>query len=235
MNHFVIIRFNTGIKDKEWLAHRLRYFRAFTVPSLKAQTEKNFKLIFMVDPSTPEEVKEELRILGILFEAGTRALGGMLQAYLRAHISLLIKENCIGNRVITSRLDSDDAIAKNYIEKTQELSRKLTKEFEFIVYQKGITWDYNKQKFFEKRINSPPFGSLVETIIDKPKTVLSVNHSAIIIKKVKLSHIIYDEELMWLQSFHSKNLVNKPEEEKNEIDFEKVKTLIGNIHIPSEQ
>ena len=68
MNHFILTRFNLRLypKDKngnvtltpEWLEHRFQLFELYTLPSLSAQTCKDFKWIVLIDRETPQEYKD---------------------------------------------------------------------------------------------------------------------------------------------------------------------------------
>ncbi|MCI0558181.1 MAG: putative rhamnosyl transferase [Nitrososphaera sp.] len=248
LNHFVLIRFNAHNTDKNWLDHRLKYFRGFTAPSLKAQTEKNFKTILWVDPSTPSDVIRELEAIGIVFKNGNKPLGRTLQYVLSSDISALIKSLCSkDSMVITSRLDSDDAFAKDYIERTQRLAIDIKQELvnrqnrtnklyqrKYIVYPKGILWDSSRGKFFRKDENSPAFGSMVELVgSGNPHTVLNVNHAAIV--KQNHPHVVWANDLKWLQSFHDRNLLNHIETEaikpSQEMDYATVRNIIGDITV----
>ena len=202
LKHFLIIPFNAGSKDLEWLKHRIQFFRAFTEPSIVNQTNKNFISVFLIDPSTPKEIKSLLEGLGILYEMETFwAVQREAEEEVNPEFSEFLKNLCdFDEWIVTSRVDNDDGLALDFIEKTQELFRE--KE-EFIIYPNGLMWVGGKH--FEKRTVSPPFGTLVE--LTRPiKTVFYINHGSI----PKKDHQSYGDKLMWIHTYHGKNLATKP-------------------------
>lgn len=229
MKHFVIIRFNSGNKNLDWVLHRMRYFRAFTAPSLKAQTNKDFTTLLMVDPSTPKDIVEELKLIGIIYTTPSRGTGRILQCELKAHIGPLILSLCEGKkRIVTTRVDSDDGLSKNFIEITQRLVREDTRD-KFFVFPKGVMWREDQRKFFLREEPSPPFASRVETT-SVITTVLGMNHSALVGKKIP--HWIYDKEQMWLQAYHDRNVITKPDGLGKEVPLSFVRQRCGEIELP---
>ena len=215
MKHLVLVRFNTGNKDPSWLQHRLQFFRAFTVPSLRHQTDKNFTSVFLVDPDTPAFIVNEVEKVGLVYKTDLGQKNSVRSMEFRAFLGeLLGEESC----VVTSRVDSDDGLAKNYIERTNRL---VTSKNEFIVYHTGVVWV--DSRFFLKTYLYPPFLSMVECRVRTPAapaTVYSVKTHALV---EKLSHRSYTDVPMWLMACHDRNLLNKPGELGEEISLDEVK------------
>lgn len=207
MKHFLIVPFNAGSKDKEWLKHRMRFFTGFTEISILNQTNKQFTPVFLVDPSTSLDIKTHLRTLGLCYYTESKwAVQREKEEEIDSKFSQFLQCYYLpGEWVITSRVDNDDGLALDYIERTQKLFRK--KE-EFIIYPKGLMWVDGK--LFEKITVSPPFGSLVE--LSKPwhieplKTVFYLSHGS----AVKKDHQVYDKDYMWIHTYHGKNLATTP-------------------------
>lgn len=209
MKHFLIIPFNAGCKDAGWLERRLELFRNFTMPSIKAQTNQNFTTVMLVDPDTPEEIKQELRdeLNATLYL--TESWWAVDRGDLVEDVNEEFSEFFFGlykdvDWIITSRCDSDDALANNYIEVTQEMFRN--KE-EFIIYPNGVMWLKDTQESYVKLTNSPPFGSLVEPGATPPKTVFYMSHGHI--PRMK-EYQRCGPELMWIHTYHGENLATKP-------------------------
>jgi hypothetical protein len=225
MKHFLIIPFNAGCKDAGWLERRLKLFRNFTIPSIKAQTVQRFTTVVLVDPETPEEIKSELvrELDAILYETeswwavdrGDDAVEDVNPEFSDFFFSLYDDKDWI----ITSRVDSDDALANNYIEVTQNLFR--SKE-EFILYPNGVMWIQDTKESFVKKTVSPPFGSLVENGKVPPKTVFYMSHGHI--PKMK-PHQSCGPELMWIHTYHGENLATKPRKLDRKLEKHEVQAL----------
>jgi len=215
--HFLIVPFNASNKDSDWLNHRLQYFRAFTKPSILTQTSTNFTPIFLIDPETPENIQTELTNMGgLLYRTESMwAAQRDSEDEKDSEFSSFVREQCDQSHwVVTSRVDSDDAIAKNFIEVTQNLVRE---EEEFIIYPNGIMWAH--KQYFEKDTKSPPFGTLVEPLSDYPKTVFSAFHGSIPRKYPCTS---YPDERMWIHVYHGRNLATKANKLGPEVPVERM-------------
>ncbi len=209
MKHFLIIPFNAGCKDAGWLERRMELFRNFTMPSIKAQSNQNFTTVLLIDPDTPFEIKKEIEteLNAVLYftESWWAVDRGNIVEDVNEDFSNFFFQLCKDEDwVITSRVDSDDAIADNYISITQNLFRK--KE-EFIIYPVGVMWIKDSKESFVKKTTSPPFGSLVEPGGAPPKTVFYMSHGHI--PRMK-DHQIAPKDLMWIHTYHGENLSTKP-------------------------
>ncbi len=221
MKHLVLIRFNSGNQDPSWLEHRLKFFRAFTLPSLLNQTNQNFTTVFQVDPtSTPSAIKRELKTYGLVYETvdgqSTRGWKEMQNTeFLQFLSDYLGDERC----VLTTRLDSDDALALDYIEHAQSVLKPNTYN-EFIVYNKGVVW--TEGRFFLKTAIAAPFLSYVEyrdTVPALPGTVFGLRTHAEALDRRNQQH---EGAPMWLMACHDRNLLNKAGELGRELSLEEV-------------
>ncbi len=124
--HYIITRFNlrrtdwvkTKNDDKvlsaDWLEERFELFENFCFPSVNNQTNKNFKWLVFFDINTPEVYKskiEDYKSLSInFFPFFIDGMDMFLPSILQK-----IKELTTAEYVITSRLDNDDSLHKNYV------------------------------------------------------------------------------------------------------------------------
>lgn len=213
MKHLVLIRFNTGNKDASWLDHRLKFFRAFTAPSLRSQTNQNFTTVFLVDSSTPPSIVQELEDIGLIYKIDSGQKYSVrdwdFKRFLREQSP---KDVC----VITSRLDSDDGFARKYIEHTQSV---ITDINEFIIYNSGVVW--TEGRFFLKTEVAPPFLSRVEygRKLVPPDTVYGIKTHE---RALNAPHQIYSDAPMWLMACHNRNLLNEPGKLGRELPLEEV-------------
>jgi hypothetical protein len=221
MKHLVIIRFNAGFwryaerfEGIDWLEHRLKFFRAFTVPSLRAQTNQNFTTVILADPNTPDSIQRELRNVGLVYLTEEDQRRSVRNFSYRLWLSdILGREKC----VVTSRLDSDDGYARNYIQHAQSVIRAGNDN---MVYNNGVVWV--EGKFFLKTDEAAPFLTKVEyrdRVPAPPDTVYALRDHYFVLK---VRHQSFDADPMWLMACHDHNLLNTPGELGRELSLEEV-------------
>lgn len=144
------------------LRKRFAYLETITLPSLAAQTDKNFALVILGGATMPYRFKKRLRVLEetydflkCVFFPRMGALGAAKRAYRRA-----IRDDA--THVTGFRIDDDDAVAVDYIERTREISDKviaggLADRPYVVAFSKGLYWDMNDpdQPFHEFRESQP--------------------------------------------------------------------------------
>lgn len=126
--HVLMTRFNLATPGREaairnkpdWLATRFRLFEDFCLPSVAEQTTKAFTWIIYFDKDTPPEFKDRVAALQsrVKFEAyytGLFPASGWPQSLTEI---LGAKLGAMPPVVLTSRLDNDDALARDYMERT---------------------------------------------------------------------------------------------------------------------
>lgn len=142
IDHFVITRFNLNLRrggrhlSEKWLKERLKLIKN-TAISLGRQTDKNFKVLMFVHTETPEYVTKKIKFLYKKYKVKLEFL-----KVNTAKGSKLLLEEILSkyDKVITSRIDSDDRYAKYYIEKVKEACTKskylpLYVDFSDIIYK----------------------------------------------------------------------------------------------------
>ena len=162
--HFLITRFNIPLNfsDKKFdaptLRERIDLFERFCLPSVAAQTNKNFKWLVLFDQNSPDFLKEKV--------AGYQTLKNFIpifgEQYSRYYIRKLIYEHvsCPIEYLITSRLDNDDAVCRDYIKIVQDqFDRRPMLAVNLV---NGYCW--NDQKVYYDRRKSNPFISLIEKV-----------------------------------------------------------------------
>lgn len=107
-------------QNARWLEERMELFTKYTFPSVAGQTDDNFHWILLVDKETPSPVIEELMELSLDFPQlriyFLKKDGDLrLQTKITTEFHALT-EGIGDNRITTVRLDSDDALALNYVE-----------------------------------------------------------------------------------------------------------------------
>jgi hypothetical protein len=205
-SHFVLTRFNVrnfyhvSEPTDTWLRERLHLFETYCLPSMAGQTNKDFRWLVLCDSFSPDWFRAEIqRMAGGVFEPVF--LEGAFNA---AAASGIVVERCDSPYVITTRLDNDDAVARDFVDEIQHCFRGQTSEFVNLV--NGA--QYSKRKVYLRPYTQNPFCSLIEEISNKaPATVFISHHYAIQdyapVRNVATKHP------MWLQIIHEGNLLNE--------------------------
>ncbi|MDJ0632693.1 MAG: glycosyltransferase [Xenococcaceae cyanobacterium MO_188.B29] len=208
--HFLLTRINidwniSKSRSKEernsidFLNYRFNIFEKTCYPSVNAQINKNFIWLILCDSNLPNEFRE--KIANYHFEVK------ILPVYISSKESFLnilkekIVENILENttHIITTNLDSDDVISKDFISITQHQFRG--QYFEFINFPFGYLYLLNEQKLFLREWLTSPFYSLIEKY-ENFETVLKYSHAQI--PKDKTRQIITIP--MWLMTAHEQNV-----------------------------
>jgi hypothetical protein len=222
--HFLITQFNlysghSGNKEYQswvdWTRKRIEIFRAFCLPSIKNQNNKNFLWLIYFDKETPTEfydLIEYLKDIPFILPYFTSGFAGFNYQY------LIDIKNLVGdaNWVITSRFDNDDCLDKNAIEIIQ---RNFRESDEFLIsLASGYTLDIKDNSLSHYYYSMSPFISLIENvnkltlkgIFFLPHTKwddLRLHLSKELFGKNNKSIFILDKPY-WLQIIHGDNISN---------------------------
>ncbi len=238
--HFLITRFNVlpefdiideGSWNREWLTHRFNLFEKFCYPSVLNQSNQNFKWIVFFHSKTPEDFKQKI--------SEYAKWENFIPVYLDDRYTIEYNRLAILNNLsaqpeylITSRLDSDDAISIEYIETIQ--NNFAEQEFEFLNFSYGYVLNGGKLYLFKYLQN--PFVSLVERVnelsVNGFKTVLCADHTELYshgkVKQIKT-------ETGWMQIIHGKNNNNRVRGIRQSITKLNHRFIIDIEHLPQEE
>jgi len=216
MKHFLLTRFNLknqawkntnngshkGLSE-HWLNQRLDLFKTYCLPSVINQTNKNFVWILIFDIDTPSKYQTEIKTLTrkhtniiVIYADGFNELLPALKSEIKNHIE---KDD---NHIMTTRLDNDDIIHKDFIKTIQNLYNPI--ENLVIDLRKGyqlILEDKSEIREFYDCYN--PFISVVEAASNYD-TVLSKEH-----RDWKQSPLKTNKsKSLWIQMIHDQNQAN---------------------------
>lgn len=210
--HFIITRFNvkvdfgstTGL-DPDWLEHRFDLFERFCYPSVRSQSNQNFKWLVYFDAETPEPFKSKI----LSYASWQNFIPVFLSEKFTDEVNRSIILRYLDSQpdfLITTRLDNDDAICRSFTGMIQ--SHFARQEMQFITLPNGYVWQDGRLYAFQYLSN--PFLSLVERIhtgtSDEFKTVLCGSHTQVTkigtLKQIRA-------EPSWLQVIHGKNVANR--------------------------
>jgi Putative rhamnosyl transferase len=205
-----------AIHPRAWLQRRLDLFLRFCLPSVAAQTREDFVWLVFCDELTDAEILAELR-------AAERRLPAMRVAVTdlfhdpHHHVCSLLDP---GTEVlITTRVDSDDAIADRYLEAVREYAVPFHRSAHpdlLLNFPRGYRRDEGAGRLYEARMHASPFHSLFErpgrgpvaTAIQPLNTALYDQHATL--HRQRFTH--QDDSMHgWIQVLHGGNVANQIE------------------------
>lgn len=171
--HVLMTRFNVRINwphafrglDESWLKERFELFERYCLPSIKAQTCQDFHWLVFFDTATPHSFRQRIA-----------QYSGDLACFVPCFVDFFdrtVFRDIVASMeltrkrwIITSRVDNDDALARNYIERVQ--AQFTGQEREFINFQNGLV--LRGTRLYLSSNSSGHFPSLIEKSTD-PLTV----------------------------------------------------------------
>ena len=208
VSHFVLTRFNIASEGREeairnspgWLERRFELFETYCLPSMAAQTCRNFRWLIYFDNGTPSAIRERIvRCQEIFpFEALFVDFCDMKMS-LRDVASRLPPD---AKRIITTRLDNDDAIAIDFVEKIQARARSCNPGT-VLNFSHGIA--LRNGLAYSAYDASNPFTSLISCAEDI-RVIWEATHRSLAdtfdLKQVR-------DDPVWLQVVHGENVANR--------------------------
>ena len=203
--HVLLTRFNVLVGyaknadsrlAPEWLASRFQPFDAFCYPSVRAQRAP-FRWLVFFDAATPLEFRKriaEYEVLTPIFVDGALTDQRIAEAVID-HVDLAT------THLITTRLDSDDAIADDYLARVQ--AEFCGQEREFINFPFGYEWCGGR--LYYRLAPSNAFMSLIERLPGGetlPSTVHCAPHDQL--RRNGRGRQVWTRP-MWLVSIHGRN------------------------------
>lgn len=213
--HFLITRFNlrnpewdvTKNNEKlltdEWMNERMWFFENFCFPSVVNQSCQDFEWLLYFDSTTSDLIKNRVASLiskhpfiKVFFINGMPAFASEVKNYIIANTSQY-------HYLITSRIDNDDAIHREFIGEIQN----QFKEQDFLVLDviKGYSLQIKPTVMLGKKEHIfNPFLSLIEVNND-PKTIWHFDHNHWK-KETRVRQITHKR--LWIAVIHEKNKIN---------------------------
>jgi hypothetical protein len=205
-DHLLLTRFAVRLDEgspvpaDEWLAGRLEVFKRFCAPSVNSQTNSDFTWLLLVDEGVPDWVVEQVS------DAVTQSheVVRLTSAWRPEAIGELLTAKSTSPWLITSRLDSDDALGRRYIDEVQQRFAEQPAPT-FLNFLKGAQYVNGRMSTYAHPSNA--FLSLIEPRVEQaaPRTVMSVSHD---IAGRAADVIQVETSPLWLQVVHGGNLLN---------------------------
>lgn len=221
--YFILTRFNLALwsKDKnnqptrtiEWLEQRFKLFETFCLPSVNNQSEKDFKWIVLFSNDTPDiyraridKYADECKMFMPYFIS---PLKGRFFVSIFKKIVASLSET--GDTLITTYLDNDDALHKDYVKEVRQLSARV-EDRTFISFVYGLQYFTRWGIATRVPYRNNHFISFVEKHCgdDGIRTVFGYG-SHTCVGKYKGTHTLYvgePEQAKWLEIVHDTNMDN---------------------------
>ncbi len=176
-----------ALYDLDRMRRRFAYFESLTLPSLAAQTDDDFKLVVLIGDAMPLKWRRRLKSLRAAYpflELCAVEPMGPLQATRRA---FRIGASQDIPFVTGFRLDDDDALARDYIERLRATSDQLidigwaTADVPVAIgFQSGVYWSLNQPGLpLFRHTEARPLGqgSAMITAYDMRHNIYRWNHT----------------------------------------------------------
>jgi hypothetical protein len=201
--HFLLTRYNVrafkSVKrpSKLWLDHRFDIFSNLCLPSVAAQSSQSFSWLVFFDAGTPAPYLRQIGELRKRYPFEICLVDNFTAAIAALAVTSRSKAS---KRVITTRLDNDDAICNTFVEVVQRavsptLNCWVNIDRGYRLSQLGLQHAFN---------NSNPFLSLVEST-EGCRTVMCQPHNLVYLREPVL-HIPIQRG--WIQYVHERNIKN---------------------------
>ncbi len=208
LTHLLLTKFNTEVDfapfpkrlETDWLTVRLRLFSQYCLPSVAGQEGADFQWLVFFDDASPSWFKDIVSTFGPLVKP-VYVHGPATDEVIAGKV---IETGLVStSHLISTRLDSDDSIAKDHLATVQRAFRNQDREF--------ITFPFGIQSFRNHLYNvywpSNPFLSLIEKADGDGRvtTVFCVAHDRLG-QNHRVRRILRSPQ--WLQVLHGSNLAN---------------------------
>jgi hypothetical protein len=217
MKHFIGTRFNLKVADwkttksgnitltKEWLEDRFNLFENYCLPSVKNQSNQNFIWCVFFDIDTPAIYRDKIKIFEDDYINFKPIFIDGIENLNKSFIDFIYKdldEN--DDHIITTRLDNDDLIHKDFIDIIQSLYKPY--DVAVIDLKMGFQVCIDKPsldiRLYTNQFN--PFISLIENTKNF-KTIYARMHFD---WKNEGNIISYKKKRLWIELVHKENKVN---------------------------
>ncbi len=207
LEHYLLTKFNVrrvevGTRpDRDWLDHRFELFERYCLPSVAGQTCQDFTwLIRWDEEGMSDEHRRRLR-------AHETDLPNLRLVPERLSFQMVIGRSLKGwrrKRLLTTRLDNDDALGRDAVAVLQSEARGG--RLEFLNLPLGYCLEHPSGRMTLTEQPHNPFISLAEDVRrEAPHTAVCVNHH----EAEELAPIRQvGAARSWLQVVHDRNLYN---------------------------
>ena len=205
-DHLLLTRFSAVLTPgappapEEWLRYRLAFFYDAALPSVAAQEDATFEWLVLFDDRCPDAFRHDVEDLAA---DGAFTPLWSHDTFRRDSFAGVAARTARSPHLITTRMDSDDAIARDFMASVQQ--QFDGQEQLFVNFVTGLQVDRSGAVYRSDQVSSP-FLSLIERrTVAPPRTVYAPKHARAR-SAGPLRQVFADP--MWLQVVHGSNLSN---------------------------
>lgn len=211
--HLLFTRFNINSADTlscrldpAYLKVRFELFERYCLPSVQNQTNQNFIWLLLLDENTPNDYKDRIKLYQEKYNRIT-------PVYLPTHLdnpnevyARISQEYALDvDFLVTTRLDNDDALHKDYVKDVQEIVMGTNSwRTTVISFMRGLQLYEKRNVAFRVECVSNHFVTLIEPTSGSVRSALGYDHTRITNK----FPCIIKKHLRWLEVVHDTNVVN---------------------------
>ncbi len=211
VKHFLLTRFNVASPGREqairlrpgWLDERFALFQELCLPSVAGQTRQDFEWVVFFDEETPAEYKRKIEALRADYPF-TPQFTPMFE--MDRIVPELLRSVSGARWLLTTRLDSDDILAADHIERLR--GALAVPRQQVVNFRHGAILSIKGEHpgLYRTEDDSNPFASLMEPLGRKSCTIWAVKHVDI----ERIAPVLQLEgEAAWLQVVHGSNVSNR--------------------------
>lgn len=206
-DHYLLTRYSAVFRpgdvpaQEEWLRYRLGFFVDACWASVRGQQGAEFIWLVLFDDRCPEDFREDVEELaeGVFTPIWTH------DVFSPTLFSRVIAEQSKAPWVLTTRLDSDDGIARDFMASVQR--EFAHQDGLFVDFPRGVQIDRSGSVYLYDQLSSP-FLTLIEKRDPTgawPQTVYAARHARAR-ERGPLREV--NKPPMWVQVIHGTNLLN---------------------------
>lgn len=208
IDHFILTRFNIASAGREapirnspgWLERRFDLFERFCLPSVAAQTRTDFKWLIYFDENTPDPFRTRIVEAQKMVPFKALFVGPFAASMAAQDLKRWTDPN--STRVLTTRLDNDDAISRDFFQLTVNAAQRL-EDGTIINFPSGVA--LKRGRVYSATDPSNPFTSLIESA-DAARSIWAAPHTEL---AARFPIIQESAEPCWLQVVHGENVTNR--------------------------
>jgi hypothetical protein len=177
-------------------------FERFCLPSVKSQTCQSFRWLLFADRATPDAYRPRIEAYQSYTNIQVHWLNGVDRVAMVQSIRAQL--DGLTTHLITTTLDNDDALARDFVAQVQK--QFAAQRFELVNFLHGLRYDLLAQKLYACELEANPFISLIEQVAvnQQFRSIIGcLPHSSIKERFTEVRSVITDP--LWLQVIHGRN------------------------------
>lgn len=219
-NIYLLTRFNlkfwriakSGMdtRSQEWLQKRFELFEQYCLPSIASQTYENFSWFCLFSEDTPEKYLQRLVELKKLCPQFYPVLLSDTETadHCGAIGSLIDKVRQPEKTLVTLRIDNDDAIALNFIEKAITFVEDQVEPRKIYWFNRGLQYYHKEHVAFSYRFDPNHYPFMINKHPqDGDLNILAFSHRETHREGFAFKYV--DSPEMWMEVVHGDNVMNE--------------------------